>query len=1222
MKSIFLFTKVLFALYLGIKVSPTFCAPKADQFDLNIQAQSLEDALLALQRNTGIAVIFSDRLVKVNSSESISVSGRYNVERAIDLILEDSGYHYLVKNRVYVIKKIPPKPKVIAPRRIKSPPFEEVFVIGKDVFPVDSSALITQQKIRAENFVDIVIPSQYQTLKTFSLADTMMYLPGVTPEYSFGRARKIGLRGLSSDHTVTTINGREFATTLSRGATLSLFGSELFEKINVNKSVQAGMLEGGIAGSIDLQTVRPLNYKKSIFRGQWQLEHNTLESFNDDTDFGRQGSFLLVDQFRDNTLGVAYAYSARRMTTPLERSFIPPFTEFWVRNWTHGRLLPNGQQMLSYGSRLPSGDSEAENDPLFNRALSLLGFPSGRWVKPRIFHLSNIQIDEYSDSHSLTIQWQPNLNHQFKFDFHQVNSKPDRDQKLLRIMTNLDANLGLLNSSKAKALLDKGSSDGISDINQLSDASLLQLANTRLVNNIEPVILNEFNSVDYFHIQYPQQGRNDFISTSHYLNRRDTTSLAGLNYTFTQNAHRLQLDLSKSISRYYQRNISQQVSRRSAPGVSANTWLRYDQRDRLFPSITFSPDLVQKESYQIRQGPTDQTRLNEDDLSALRLDYKYTKTHYKFSAGIRYAGRNRTNVQRRFSLLDLYDVLVDENLPSSVSENVLVKFVRENRLSYPGQIRLSDLSAVGLNIQEISSFTEKEITKGGQSSWLSWDSREFMRLIPLSEISPLTYQDPDNSNDWGISEDSFAAYTGFNLDYQVGQTKMSSSLGLRAVRTKQTIIQAVTPASIYLEESPSSLAEQIRPDLLIPSSIQLQDPLVILSDDSVSIFLGSNYTRERNEFSYTDYLPYLNTTLALNSNAHLRISADRVLSRANLQSLSGDILLEDMQGELDEGQIFFPREGGRTGNPFLSPVRANQYQFGLIYANAPTTRAEFNYFYKDIDSYDYLNVNRRAKVELPRATLDITNQEVINAVTSSIIENREITIEDLLPGISVSDNGESVAANLLVDSSTNGYPSSLWGLEFSTVQNLNIKPLPDFLQNIKLSFNYVYTEFSGSEQSTAIYDPQDFNNNLAEDIDQQNYVTYAKPSRFSKHQISNSIQYIDTKFSFGLFYRKRSEFNLTPAYWQAARTQIDLGLRYHFNSHLSARFQVYNLLNEGVLHYYTNPIDDKRNNNSNLQHLPESLRQYAGSRNGYTRNLPRFYEPLHRRFVLGFQVNF
>ena len=161
-------------------------------------------------------------------------------------------------------------------------------------------------------------------LPDVSIADALTRLPGISAVRTGGQAAEINIRGLSGDYVFSTLNGREqVSTSGSRSIEFDQYPSELISAGAIYKSPKASLIEGGVAGSVELKTVSPLsNSKTHTFnmnvRGMF---NDRAAEVSDAEEFGHRISFGYQGQFLDNTLGLAVGY-ARLFQPSVSTQFI------------------------------------------------------------------------------------------------------------------------------------------------------------------------------------------------------------------------------------------------------------------------------------------------------------------------------------------------------------------------------------------------------------------------------------------------------------------------------------------------------------------------------------------------------------------------------------------------------------------------------------------------------------------------------------------------------------------------------------------------------------------------------------------------------------------------------------------------------------------------------------------------------------------------------------
>ncbi len=120
--------------------------------------------------------------------------------------------------------------------------------------------------------VDAINAEDIADFPDANLAESLQRLPGVSIDRDNGEGRTITVRGLGPDFTRVRLNGLEALSTAgandsgtsgnrTRGFDFSVFASELFSSLRVQKTASAETDEGSLGATVDLITGRPLDYK-------------------------------------------------------------------------------------------------------------------------------------------------------------------------------------------------------------------------------------------------------------------------------------------------------------------------------------------------------------------------------------------------------------------------------------------------------------------------------------------------------------------------------------------------------------------------------------------------------------------------------------------------------------------------------------------------------------------------------------------------------------------------------------------------------------------------------------------------------------------------------------------------------------------------------------------------------------------------------------------------
>ncbi|WKD48781.1 TonB-dependent receptor [Microbulbifer spongiae] len=194
---------------------------------------------------------------------------------------------------------------------------EEVTVTGFRKSVMD--AIGTKRDAKA--VVEAISAEDIGKLPDSSIAEAIARLPGLAAQRLDGRASRVSIRGFGENESATTFNGREqVSISDNRGVEFDLYPSEIMSGVTVYKTPQASIEAEGIAGVIDLQTVKPLARNERVIQLNGQFEMTGFDKLNPDgEDQGHRATFSYIDQFADDRIGVAFAYNTMRSPNQEER---------------------------------------------------------------------------------------------------------------------------------------------------------------------------------------------------------------------------------------------------------------------------------------------------------------------------------------------------------------------------------------------------------------------------------------------------------------------------------------------------------------------------------------------------------------------------------------------------------------------------------------------------------------------------------------------------------------------------------------------------------------------------------------------------------------------------------------------------------------------------------------------------------------------------------------
>jgi len=206
-------------------------------------------------------------------------------------------------------------------------------------------------KRMSESLVEVITAEDVGKMPDKNIADSLQRVPGVNissasaTEGGFDENDRVSMRGTSPSLTQTLINGHFVSSgdwfvlnqtgSVGRSVSYSLLPSELVGEIVVYKTAQASQVEGGVVGSVDIQTRRPLDFSKDL-----SLEASLGTVYSDlPDDYAPQLSALLNWKNANGNFGV----------------MVQGFSE-------ERHLRRDGQEMLGY-EQIAAGSPIALSNP-------------------------------------------------------------------------------------------------------------------------------------------------------------------------------------------------------------------------------------------------------------------------------------------------------------------------------------------------------------------------------------------------------------------------------------------------------------------------------------------------------------------------------------------------------------------------------------------------------------------------------------------------------------------------------------------------------------------------------------------------------------------------------------------------------------------------------------------------------------------------------------------
>jgi iron complex outermembrane recepter protein len=169
------------------------------------------------------------------------------------------------------------------------PPSLTLAATDTDTSPLDEIVITgirksVEQSIEAKRdsteLTEVITAEDIGKMPDKNVADSLARLPGVTTsaaganEGGFDENDRVSMRGTNPSLTQTLINGHGVAAgdwfvldqvqTVGRSVSYTLLPSEIVSKVVVEKSSSASLVEGGVAGSVNIITRKPLDFSKEF----------------------------------------------------------------------------------------------------------------------------------------------------------------------------------------------------------------------------------------------------------------------------------------------------------------------------------------------------------------------------------------------------------------------------------------------------------------------------------------------------------------------------------------------------------------------------------------------------------------------------------------------------------------------------------------------------------------------------------------------------------------------------------------------------------------------------------------------------------------------------------------------------------------------------------------------------------------------------------------------
>lgn len=384
-----------------------------------------------------------------------------------------------------------------------------------------------------------------------------------------------------------------------------------------------------------------------------------------------------------------------------------------------------------------------------------------------------------------------------------------------------------------------------------------------------------------------------------------------------------------------------------------------------------------------------------------------------------------------------------------------------------------------------------------------------------------------------VSEESLAFYVQLNYgggDAELFGLPVSGNIGVRYVETTNESSGGVVYPLLSEQNRrcEPNTAEPGQPAPAVPFTVGCY-----LSEDDINFMNGASIVGA-SKANHEHWLPSFNIKFELTDEWLLRLAASRALARPDMgnlknfvnigatlpsQSNANDPLWIKENGEIVGARVFY---SGGAQNPFLAPVVANQYDVSLEYYFADVGSLTFAVFYKEFEDYIQFGTYNR----------EVTN----NGVT------RIVDIDGPLNGSGASIDGFEVAFQRFFDFLPGPWDGLGVQANYTHINNNGITN-----QNV--------TNVGGEGTTITGQAPDQVQVNKLEGLSDNSYTVIGM---YEKGEISARVAY-----------SWRSEYLVTAidccvAYpiWNEDYGQVDASIRWQMTDNFELSLQGSNLTNE------------------------------------------------------------
>ncbi|MBU2869465.1 TonB-dependent receptor [Colwellia sp. E2M01] len=991
--------------------------------------------------------------------------------------------------------------------------------------------------------VDAIAAADFGDLPGLSLSDVIENISGASGHRLKGSQNEISIRGLGSYWGYATFNGRTITNAgEGRAVNFKKFPSDLVDKVTIYKSQQANLVEGGTSGTIEVGSVRAVDYGKSKTSVEVTGIYNDYYNEGDNqSEWGNKLTFSTIQNFETENLGAmgfSLGYVRSDSANPEENYGTSSSMAACSFRAADGSPLTTGNGVTE---RCGDGDLDSNGLPDNDTMVS-----PGRTDEP-------VTLGPNADASKYGVN---GADHLAKFDPDSIFYVPD--DSYWRTGEDTDERENIVGTFQWVPNETWNINFDYAYSHLEYTENRMELAQERGKNlNPDTLIIDDKGNLLY------EEGEGKLTLQGENRNQVDTFNGYGLNVEFTPNDNLLLIaDASYNRSYRYRlrhrakfRNETQTAYSLDSTGTVPQLHLGdslaladanffYENVDGNlvenpnFGGVAF--DVSDMASFVADDGGAylEYGRENDerkDDMWAVRFDGKYSFDDYSvfssFEAGIRYSNQHLydySGIQTALHVDTGTRRPIDANWNSD--DHIDRGGVDDNdnagddwsRNDIAGHAEATARAqACGDNGHSLEGFMGASGGAADAGNFLTFDSK----CLIGAYLGQVGYATPEGNNpdvgfyDIGenpdqrdgqlvdVTEKVTAIYAMANIDSEIAGIPVTGNLGLRYVRT---------------ETDSKSWGE--RP-VLTETILDVDDPETTEINEAGLSTWG--YTAETTQLylddSYDEWLPSLNLSFHLSDEWLLRTAAYRSLSRFSLNAMSAGQTISVCNDE-DDNYCSYDQKiaaGTAQGN-MMNPYTANNFDLSLEWYPSLDMAITLAGYWKDFTGGTELITEYRA----PSITVNYDD-----GTTDENVLYNEIPYN----------------VNQVADTQ-----STIKGMELTFQKHFS--ELPGVLSGIgvKGAWNHAISDFNTIEPANWGISPD------------------ANLFGFSKNVASASVYWEGDDLSMRLMYKYRSRYfqpNNQPFpdkahRWVEDSDYVDAAVKYKINKHFEVSLKALNLLEE------------------------------------------------------------